>query len=279
MSDQFLGSWLVSEYIYNPDGSFAGMVRQRRELLQMANGRIRISQHCTPEAALQNHPMGAFAGEWLFEMSVDGRYRRYHGPDVIGSGTTWGDGVMTGRGLWPRFGHNFRSFAILATPTRQLTGGSFYKATEMVANIVGVAVPEAEASDWPTLRENPELTTANWRGTARTVLLDGTIENETQISRHYRPDGLNFEETSDERYLQVMMDGRENYLDVQVGKFTGLGKRYGPMLQIEATTSIRQDLEWLEIFDAETNHLFSLRRRLQDGNLEKMEMVWLKGET
>ena len=43
MNDKFLGAWLVSEYVYNPDGSFAGIVRQRRELLGLANGRIRVT--------------------------------------------------------------------------------------------------------------------------------------------------------------------------------------------------------------------------------------------
>ena len=51
MSDKFLGAWLVSEYVYNPDGSFAGIVRQRRELLQMDNGRsLCTSQHFYGEA-------------------------------------------------------------------------------------------------------------------------------------------------------------------------------------------------------------------------------------
>ncbi|MCP5100687.1 MAG: hypothetical protein GY943_34495, partial [Chloroflexi bacterium] len=126
MSDKFLGAWLVSEYVYNPNDRFAGIIQQRRELTQLANGRIRVVQHCTPDAALANHPMNRFAGEWVFELSVNGRYRHYHGPAVIGLGLSWGDGVMTGSGIWPTFGYNFHSFGVLPTPDRQLTGGKFF---------------------------------------------------------------------------------------------------------------------------------------------------------
>ncbi|MEJ5224789.1 MAG: hypothetical protein WHV44_10075, partial [Anaerolineales bacterium] len=141
----FLGAWLVSEYVYNPDGSFAGINRQRRELHTLHDGRIRVTQTCDPAPELESHPLGRFRGEWVFDLETDGRARRYHGPDVIGAGLTWGNGVMTGRGLWPRLGFNFTSFAMLSHPQRQLTGGKFHTAGALAANIVGVAVSEEAA--------------------------------------------------------------------------------------------------------------------------------------
>ena len=87
--------------------------------------------------------MADFAGDWVFDMEVDGRQRRYLGPDVVGTGTEWQPGAMTGRGVWPRFGYEFESYSVLLAPDRQLTGGFFSLAHRSVADIVGVAVPES----------------------------------------------------------------------------------------------------------------------------------------
>ena len=87
--------------------------------------------------------MAAFAGEWVFDLEVAGDQRRYLGPDVVGVGTVWQPGALTGRGLWPRFGYEFESYCVLVAPDRQLTGGFFSLAGRSVADIVGVDVPEA----------------------------------------------------------------------------------------------------------------------------------------
>ncbi|MGI9622775.1 MAG: hypothetical protein ACR2PK_08060 [Acidimicrobiales bacterium] len=141
--DNFGGAWLVTEYVYDPDGSFVGIVEQRRLVESLADGRLRVTQVCSPGPELEDHAMGAFAGEWVFDLEVHGADRHYLGPDVVGMGTEWAPGAMTGQGLWPRFGHSFESYAVLVAPDRQLTGGFFSIAGRSVADIVGVAVPES----------------------------------------------------------------------------------------------------------------------------------------
>ena len=152
--DRFGGAWLVTEYVYNSDGSFAGTISQRRIVGQGEGDRLRVTQFCEPSPELVDHPMGAFTGEWVFELEVDGAHRNYFGPDVIGQGIEWQPGAMTGTGLWPRFGHEFTSYGVLATPERQLTGGSFFTAGQQIADIVGVAVPETAGIE-PTLDQAP----------------------------------------------------------------------------------------------------------------------------
>lgn len=149
-TDRFGGAWLVSEYVFNPDGTFAGIVKQRRYVELLDEGRFRVLQICEPGPELSSHPMGGFKGEWVFDMEVEGDDRHYLGPDVVGMGTQWRPGAMTGAGVWPRFGHEFSSYGVLVTPERQLTGGFFSLAGRSVADIVGVAVPEAAGIE-PTL--------------------------------------------------------------------------------------------------------------------------------
>lgn len=148
MSDPFAGAWLVTEYVHDPDGRLAGIVRQRRTLEATAPGVIRVTQVCEPEG-LDGHPMQHFAGTWVFDLRTDGARRIYEGPDVVGYGYEWSPGAMTGRGVWPRFGHTFESFAVLVAPDRQLTGGFFGLAGRSVADIVGAAEPDS--GSWPAL--------------------------------------------------------------------------------------------------------------------------------
>ena len=149
MTGPFGGAWLVTEYVHDPDGRFAGIVRQRRTVESLASGRIRVTQVCEPDERLEGHPMQAFAGEWVFEGAVEGTRRVYEGPDVVGYGVEWSPGAMTSQGLWPRFGHAFESYAVLLAPDRQLTGGFFALAGRSVADVVGVAEPDR--GEWPAL--------------------------------------------------------------------------------------------------------------------------------
>ena len=114
--DRFGGAWLVVEYVFDSDGTFCGEVAQRRIVEQAGVGLLRVTQECQPSPELADHPMAAFAGEWVFELEVNGDHRRYLGPDVVGSGTEWQPGAMTGRGLWPRFGYEFESYSVLVDP-------------------------------------------------------------------------------------------------------------------------------------------------------------------
>ena len=145
--DRFGGDWLINEYVYDPDGTFRGEVAQRRIVEPAGEGRLLVTQRCHPSPELADHPMAAFSGEWVFELEVDGTQRRYLGPDVVGFGTLWQPGALTGQGLWPRFGYEFESYSVLVAPDRQLTGGFFSLAGRSVADIVGVAVPEASGEE------------------------------------------------------------------------------------------------------------------------------------
>lgn len=145
--DSFGGSWLVTEYVFDPDGRHRGTVAQRRCVEPVGDTRLRVTQQCEPSPTLKGHAMAAFAGEWVFDLEVDGDQRRYLGPDVVGTATQWQPGAMTGQGLWPRFGYEFESYSVLVAPDRQLTGGFFSLAGRSVADIVGVAVPEAAGAE------------------------------------------------------------------------------------------------------------------------------------
>ena len=141
--DRFGGAWLVTEYVFDPDGALRGSVAQRRRVEPVSGGGFRVTQSCKPSPELAGHPMAGFAGDWVFDMEVDGPRRRYLGPDVVGVGTEWRPGAMTAAGMWPRFGYQFESYSVLVAPDRQLTGGFFSLAGRSVADIVGVAVPES----------------------------------------------------------------------------------------------------------------------------------------
>lgn len=154
MTDRFLGAWRVTEYVYSPAGELLGRVHQDRQLHEQSDGSLRVYQLCSPTASLDNHPMGEFRGEWVFNLTREGNIRRYNGPDVLGFATQWSPGMITGRGIWPHFGYNFTSFSATISPTRQLTGGTFSRAGEPIAVIVGLgvmAVPDVPAA-YPILR-------------------------------------------------------------------------------------------------------------------------------
>lgn len=280
MSDKFLGSWLVSEYVYDPNGRFAGIIRQRRELAQLANGRIRVTQHCYPEATLNDHPMAHFAGKWVFELSINGRYRHYHGPDVLGYGISWGEGVMTGSGLWPTFGHNFRSFALLGR--RQLTGGKFFNASQMVANIVGVGIAEDSGSDWPILSQRHWLEATSWRGTLQSLPPAAPAQ---PLERTYQgQDGEWFWEERQEGVAQFSLHLRRRPDDCWVitgygapgQKLTGLGKQLGPLLEIEAFAEDGVRLKLLELADDQSSERLGLRHWYRHDELERVEWVRLQ---
>ena len=283
----FLGAWLVTEYVYNPDGTFAGIVRQRRELVRLENGRLQVTQDCRPEPSLTDHAMGEFEGNFVFELSVDGRYRRYHGPAVFGTGRPWGEGAMTGRGLWPEFGHNFRSFALLPEPYWQLTGGQFFNATEMMANIVGVAVNERNSHDWPEL-EGPHWAgdvARQWQGTMRQVGKKGIVEREIPLRRHYGQhfdDQLSWTDHWDER-VNFALDLRPKIGRLQINGvgepgvvLRGIGKQFGWLLEIEAVSDPGVTVELMEVLDGRSGYLIGFRRWLRDNELERVEVIQLR---
>ncbi len=275
MADKFLGAWLVTEYVYNPNGRFVGIIHQRRELAQLQNGNIRVTQHCQPGASLAEHPMGRFTGTPVFELHVDGRYRRYLGPAVIGTGISWSDGVMMGSGVWPVFGHNFRSFAFLAAPNRQLTGGKFFNAAEMVANIVGVAMPETETETYPELEGSHDANELApiWRGTCRTVSPKGEVLQEASCERRYTENGRWRDIIGDRDYLFNIQDGMLCRAQDEI--FIGIAKQIGWMLEAELYEKNGRSLQIQEVLDAHSGYLVSFRHWYQDGKLKSVEFTKL----
>ena len=140
--DDFDGAWMVKEYVHDPGGELIGTVSQRRLVEPADTDRFRVTQHCSVSDELRDHPMTRFEGTWVFDLAIEGAQRHYLGPDVIGMGTQWAPGAMTGVGQWPRFGHDFESYAVLIAPDRQLTGGFFSTAGQSFVDIIGIAVPE-----------------------------------------------------------------------------------------------------------------------------------------
>lgn len=276
----FLGAWLVTEYVYNPNGRFAGIIQQRRELEQLDNGRIRLTQHCQPSAELDGHPMARFTGKPVFELSVDGRIRCYHGPAVLGTGLAWGEGAMTGRGVWPEFGHNFRSFSVLATPNRQLTGGQFFNATEMIANIAGVAVPETEGAVYPTIDHDTTAyeTSPIWNGRYRQLSAAGALIQEVDFERRYTENGRWHDVISTDHDYFFDIQPEQNRILAQINGETGVGfvKTFGWMWEAELVTYDGWAVEIKELLDASEGHLVSLRHWLKDGQLEQVEVLRLR---
>lgn len=266
MKDVFNGHWLVSEYVYNADGTFAGIVRQRRMLQALDGGLLRVLQQCQPDERLAGHPMAAFQGEWAFDLAVDGRARRYLGPDVLGSGLAWGDGVVTGRGVWPRFGHNFTAFSLLLTPTLQITGGKFFNAGQLIANIIGVAVPEMSVQQRPEFAGTtyPQHIAALWRGSSETFAPDGRLLGGYHSTRRYHDGGW-----TDETAQTTMRPLGEHWL-VEQDNRRGIGKRSGWLLEIELHNA-QEHSQTLEILDAARGYLIVLENRWRD-NVQFMDL-------
>ena len=267
----FLGSWLVSEYVYNSDGAFAGIVRQRRELRRRQDGDLDVIQTCVPGPELAGHPMAEFSGERIFTLRVDGRARRYLGPEVIGNGLGWGEGALTGRGVWPRFGHNFTSFSVMPAPDRQITGGQFFNAGERIANIVGLAIPEAPGADYPTFSGHtwPGAVASRWQGARRRVDRSGTVLDEIPVAREY---------AGSERYhepdFEVSFRARGARLAI-AGTLNGIARRAGWML--EGTGVAGSDaVDFIDVFDPQGGNLISVRRWTRDELLHRVEIVMLK---
>lgn len=270
----FLGSWLVAEYIYNPSGALVGVVHQRRELARLENGNLRVWQFCEP--CEFEHPMAAREGEYVFELKVEGRARRYLGADVIGSGLSWGEGVLTARGLWPRFGHNFTSFSVQTSAERQVTGGKFFNASEMVANIVGIAVNSGagNSEQWPEMMGPlwPGKVSERWRGTARMVNAEGDIIAERVVERSYS--GLGWDDGDEANAVRLTENG-DRFL-FSTAQLAGIAKRVGPLLELEAFGAGGVSVEWMEVLAG--TELIGLRQWKCDEIIQQVEVLRLKPE-
>lgn len=267
----FLGAWLVSEYVFDR-GHLAGVIRQRRELRRRADGAIEVLQRCEPDAGLAGHPMQAFRGEWVFVLRPDGRTRRYLGPDVLGEGLTWGDGALTGRGVWPRFGYSFTSFSVMAVADRQITGGSFFAGGDRIANVIGLAVPETPGARYPDFEGPawPSAVSNRWRGSRRTLAGDGALVGEAEVERIYA-DEAGYHEPGFS--LALRPEGERLFAS---GALTGIGTRAGWMLELAGVDASGAAMDILDVVDPAGGYLISLRRRMRGHAVEQVEVVRLQ---
>ncbi|MEI2610602.1 MAG: hypothetical protein V9G20_18395 [Candidatus Promineifilaceae bacterium] len=252
----FIGDWRVSEYLYTPAGEWAGVIHQRR-LLRPQNDFIRVIQQCEPVQEVAHLSaegqavvalMNRRVGEFVFDLQVRGRGRHYLGPDVVGGGFAWGEGILTARGMWPNFGYNFTSFSILLHPTRQITGGKFFTANTEQATLVGLAVPATE--DWPVFAGEPA---PHYQGEKWHIAPDGTL----LATEPYQ--------TSDPVWpLVAGVSGNE--------------KRYGAMREFVGAAADGNTFSALAVTDHTTQNLVALCHTYRDETLQQVEFYRLKGQ-
>jgi hypothetical protein len=275
--DAFLGCWLVTEYVFDDDGALLGCNYQQRLLERLGDGRVRVTQRCRPDARLMAHPMAAFAGEWAFDLEIKGRARLYHGPDVLGSAMSWGEGVMTGRGVWPRFGYNFTSWSAMLAPDRQLTGGRFYSAGRCVAHLIGVGrligadhrvdespeFPNLDLAGWPA-----DLAGV-WRGSRARFDASGACLGEEPMTRNYAPDGWR------EGEWGVVCQAAGARQRVSGPGFQGIARRVGPALELEGALAGGASVSMLEVVDAEARMLIGIHRIVEREQLQRVAIIRL----
>jgi len=277
-SDAFLGCWLVTEYVFDDDGALVGCNHQQRLLEQAGDGRVRVTQLCQPDARLSAHPMAAFAGEWTFHLEIDGRTRRYHGPDVLGSAASWGESAMTGRGVWPRFGYNFASWSAILAPDRQLTGGRFYSAGRCVAHLIGVG--RLIGAEHKLLVEEPGFPALNlagwpaglagvWCGSRTRFDANGACLGEEPVTRSYTPDGWH------EGEWRVVCQAVGARWRVNGPGFQGIARRVGPALELEGALTNGACISVLEIVDAEAQMLIGFHRVVECEQLQRVAIIRL----
>jgi len=274
MTKDFLGSWRVSEYVHNPDGALVGVVQQRRRLEQLANGDVRVWQFCEP--CTFAHPVAQRAGEYVFDLRLEGRVRRYLGPDVIGLGLAWGEGAVTGRGLWPRFGYSFTSFSVQTDAARQVTGGRFYEAGAMIANIVGIAEAESDATGrerWPEFEGPPwpGEVSAQWRGMRRTMNAMGKVVAERAVERRYAD--LSWADAPQAAPVRLEADGRRYRSYFQ--SYQGLAQRHGWLWEVELFGADGIAIEMTEVLDNTGRQLIGLHRWYTNDSLDRVEVLRL----
>ncbi len=275
MGDRFDGEWLVSEYVYNVAGGFAGIIHQRRVLHRLDDDRLRVTQHCQPGPELAGHPMAGFAGRWVFDLRVEGRNRLYDGPDVTGGGVQWMDGVMTGEGVWPRFGYAFTSYGVLPSPERQITGGVFRVTNRVIAVIVGVAVPAASTTDYPTFAARSMPSKGRWAGLVRTLDIPSGEVAEARMARTLS--GAGWCDQTGDRETATRPDERGNRL-LTGGEQPGLIAQYGNMTDLHRVTGPGTvENHWM-IYDAAPDVLVSLSLLKTHGQLSTVQSAVLHAE-
>jgi hypothetical protein len=254
----------------------------------MPDGTIQVVQFCEPEAALAEHPMGALVGEWTYTLSMKGRSRYYHGPDVYGSALSWGEDTLTEHGFWERLGHNFTAFSVMVAPEREISGLKFYNASQLVAYIVGLAVPDSDSGTYPEFSGPylPHRIADHWEGPLRRMSARGEAQRGSVVERKYSAgEG---EADWEERIYQenaalplvgdapqyVYLRDRGTRMNVS-GTMHGIAKRFGWLLEAELVSALGSHMRLTQVLDGESGRLIELRRVEIEDFGEQLDLVEL----
>lgn len=299
MSEAFIGAWRVCEHMFDPSGAFIGVVHQRRRLERLSSSRMRVIQDCEPLLEIQGHPMARFAGHHEFELVVEGDERRYLGPAVIGSARAYGPGAMIGAGLWPDFAHGFTSFSVVPEAHIQLTGGRFFTASSMVANIAGVAVPEGtkgtDEPDWPRLEGPtwPGDVASEWTGIRRSVDVPSGLRTEVEVIRRFDDDSW-IERSSTSPYEEVRLECPHPSVEhahrieavyrTPEGRIRcrGMARRYGWLLDADVVGDPRHDasphiaISSTQMLDSRRGHFVAMTQWFRSGEPRRVDVSILR---
>lgn len=291
--DYFVGTWLISEYVYAPDGTFIGTLRRRQRYEPQSEAHTRVFLSYDPHMKANDHLIACLAGDWTFEMNADGRLRRYYGPDVIGTAQNWGADLSTSKGLWRQVGLTFTSYTVLLAPNRLLMGAKFYRLGELVAVTVGVGTPEAFISgDYPypafTNPARPQEVTPLWYGTSAVYDPGHRVHAGWNVVRHYTPLGWRDEVVSGGQ-TAINLDDMGSYSRIS-GSGDGVARRYGWSVETTLinTPSLTSEYgafgevwtyDTVEILDAASKTLISLTHSYADGTFAQLSLTKFKPST
>ena len=273
----FINDWFVREFVFHPEGAYAGEVRQRRTIHRINHDTLRVHQECVPEARLKGTIMEAFKGSYSFNLKTSGHRRIYLGPDVVGEGLALGDGRMIGTGLWPRFGHNFHSYGIVTRSGLQLTGGEFYSGPQLGSFIIGVAQPGSywagDISDITT--PNPKY--QSYIGEASLLNNEGKTLWQGSYDRRYHQEASGFTDTVVDKAYTTSITEQEGRQTHDHQGFIGIAKTYGSSQVIKGFRG-----QWSysahEIMDPDTRNLHIIIRLYKDQQWRFAAIVNLKPE-
>ena len=277
----FVGRWRVREHVFDAKGRALGTVRQRRILESTGPQSFRLTQHCTPDPSLDDHPMARFAGTHVFDLEVDGSTRRYLGPAVVGTGQMLGAETMWGEGIWPIFGHAFQSYSV-SLSDKQLTGGVFSNGNALMAQIVGIARPETDDDEWPELTGpyRPEEVATRWTGTRTLLDPDGSEVSSESIVRHYENGSWtdHFEQAQRAVRVEDECGSVHIQLDTDASATTGVSRRCGWSLELEWVQQDGLHIRAFEALDAGEGNLATIHRHYRNHQLAGIEVLRLTPE-
>ena len=145
----------------------------------------------------------------------------------------------------------------------------------MKANIVGVAVNEADEKEYPSFEmTSPQEVSQSWTGTRRVAWADGRLDEETSFSRRYQSSA--WEEAEQVFTLSPALD--DGVQKIESAKAVGLSKQIGTMFEAELVSGPETIIEMMEVFDPIGKNLVGLRKYFVDHVLNKVEVLSLKPE-